>query len=197
MKVKLLLNPFEKYTESQLLTVGSLAMLVGSVLAYVFGARFDGAIDVHFSEYVRIYQPFFDNLFNILCLSFALWIAGKYINDKTRMIDILVTVMVARVPFYFIPLFNINNFISDITDSLLNNEAALRAGSFPDISMFDLAVLLVFAVISIAFFLWFVILLYSGFKTATNSKTATHKLYFAFAIVCAEIVTKIILVYSR
>ena len=184
---KLLFNPFEKYDGRPVLTLGLLATLIGSLLGYALNARFDGVIDMHFSNNVIFAEPFTDNIFNIACLFFVLYLFGYFVNNKTRPIDILGIVMLARLPFYFGTLSNINGFMSSF------GEKIMTAG--PDITKIDPSEFLlpaVVALITLPFLVWYIALLYNGFKTATNLKTTMHKVLFAIAIVVAEVLSKIL-----
>lgn len=190
---KLLFNPFETTSETKLLTFGVLLTAIGSYLAYLFNGRYDGVIDLHFTGNVSLAQPFLDNLINIVCLTAVLFFVGRLINKKTRLIDILAPVMIARVPFYLLTFTNINNLISDITESLLKNVDLKNMPVNLDIAPSSILLLTLFSLLAIVCIVWFVILLYNGFKIATNSKTSLHKVYFALSILAAEIISGIII----
>lgn len=180
-------NPFEKYTEKTLLIAGLLFSGIGTSLAFLFNARFDGVIDLHFTKGVSFYEVIIDLFNTIFCTFLILFITGRYINKKTRVIDILCTVMIARIPFYLLTLFNSNNMIYKSTESMLN---LAKPEDMAHINIGDMAVILVFAIITIAFLVWFFILLWNGFKVATNAKGTKHVLLFSAAIVIAEILSK-------
>lgn len=188
---KLLLNPFENTSETKLLLFGLALTAAGSYLAYLFNGRYDGVIDLHFIGTVTLLQPFLDNLINIACLASALFLTGKLINKKTRFIDILNPVLIARVPFYLLTLTNFNNFISDITESLLEKIDLKNMPTDIDIAPSSVLMLTLFSLLAIVCIIWFVILLYNGFKIAANSKTSLHKVYFALSILAAEIISGI------
>lgn len=195
---KTLLNPFERYSERTLLIVGVVGIIAGSLIAFAFNGRYDGVVDLHFSKDVSLAQPFIDNAINVVCLLLPLLLLGKFINNKTRLIDILTAILIARIPYYVLPVFNANNFIGDITETLMKqvgeNDAApgllsqeLSMGPIPTI------LVIVFSVGSIAAMIWMVTILFNGFKTATNLKTIGHKVLFALAIIVAEVLSKIII----
>lgn len=190
---KLLLNPFEKNPETRLFIFGLAVTAIGSYLAYLFNGRYDGVIDLHFTKSVTLAQPFIDNLINIVCLFATLFFVGKLINSKTRIIDIVNPILICRVPFYLLTFSNFRNYISDISVSLLENFNPKAMPSEMNLSPISMIVLGFFAIISILCLIWFVILLYNGFKIATNSKTGMHKLYFALAILVAEIISGILI----
>lgn len=190
---KLLFNPFEKVSETRLLLFGLAITLAGSYLAYLFNGRYDGVIDLHFSKNVTIFQPLIDNLINTTSLLITLLITGKLINNKTRIIDILNPILIARAPFYLLTFSNFKNCISDITESLLKNVDLKKMPTNIDIAPSSILFLTLFSIIAIVCIVWFVILLYNGFKIATNCKTSLHKLYFALAILVAEIISGILI----
>lgn len=191
---KLLLNPFEKFSETKLLLFGIAITLLGSYLGFVFNGRFDGAIDLHFSDEVTLPQPFIDNAINVFSISISLFLFGRIINKKTRFIDILIPSLVARLPFYFLPFTNINNFMVTFSNEIIGNLDIKNPVNF-HIETFDLIAILLFAIVSIGFLVWFVILLFNGFKIATNCKTPNHTLLFVFGIILAEILSKILIYF--
>ena len=184
---KLLFNPFEKYDGRPVLTLGLLATLIGSILGYAFNARFDGVIDMHFAPEVTFAEPFTDNIFNIAILFFVLYAAGRYINNRTRPIDILGIVMIARLPFYLDTFTNINNYMYDFGEKVMSMGTDLAK-----IDPLELMLPAFIALIILPLLVWYIALLYNGFKTATNLKTSQHKAWFAIAIVIAEILSKIL-----
>lgn len=187
-----LFNPFEKYTENRLLIFGIFITLVGSYLGYLFQGRFDGVIDLHFVPSTTLFEPLMDNLINIVSLFILLFILGKYINPKTRIIDILTTVMVARVPFYLLTFSNYQNFTSDITEKLIASIDFQNPQSGLNLTAYEMVLFVITTLAALSCLVWFVVLLFNGFKIATNSRGIKNNLLFAGAIILAEILSKII-----
>ena len=94
----LLLNPFEKYSEQKLLATGILALLIGASVTYMLKCKFIGVLKVTFIDDASIEQSVFDSIIIAGCLTLLLLLAGKYIYSKTRLIDIIVTVLIGSVP---------------------------------------------------------------------------------------------------
>lgn len=195
MRLQITKNWFEIYSEKALLLAGTIFFIAGSLLGYVFNARYDGVFDVHFADRLTLYRPFLDNLINTFSLFTALYAAGRIINKNTRMVDILSTSLISRCVFYVIPVFNINGYLQRITETLLSGLESSRALANPlaNVPVADIMVLFLFSILSIGLLVLFVVVAYRGFKTATNAKTVMHKVYFALAIVAAEVLSKIIL----
>lgn len=186
-----LFNPFEKYAERILIVAGLTATLIGGYLGFVFNARFDGVIDLHFVEKVSLYQPILEIVINILCTTVLLFIVGKIINPKTRIIDIFLTSMIARIPYYIITFFNSNSKAYTISQGILN---LVKSSKTNTLSTIDILYLLLMSFAIIASLIWFIVLLFNGFKTAVNAKGTKHVLLFIVAIIVAEIISKIIII---
>ena len=198
--MKIIFNPFVKYPEKALLALGLLFVIAGSFMGYFFNARYDGVLDTHFVPFMAPVQPFIDIVINTVSLFIVFFAFGKIINPKTRPIDILNVSLIAPGPYYLLPLFNIGNLIMNSTLSLeraMGTDINTKPSPdiFKQISTTEIVSILVFALIGLAFLVWFVVLLYNGFKTATNLKTTGHKVLFAFGILLAEVLSKIILYF--
>lgn len=187
-----LFNPFERYSEIKLVVAGLIATVTGSILAYYAGGRYDGVIDFHLSPDVQFIQPFIDNTVNVMTLFMLLYIVGSLINKKTRAIDVLNTTLIARIPLYLLPLSGFSEYNRSIEDKILKSVSESPQMPVPDLTGTEYAVLVLIAIVGILCLIWFIILLYNGFKTASNLKTVSHKVYFALSILIAEIISKII-----
>lgn len=187
---KIFYNPFEKYAAEKLVPFGILSVLIGAFLAYCFNAEFDGALDLHFDNSVNIYQILTFLIVDIALLSFSLIIFGKYINPKTRIIDIYATVLVAKIPAYLFTFLNINNYSYNLSQKIVKSFLTKNAIEIDTIDYFALSIQTIASMILIV---WTIILLYNGFKIATNAKETKDKILFAVAILIAEIISKIII----
>lgn len=185
MKVTLF-KPFEKYSENQLLLFGTAILLLGSYVSSFCHANFDGFFDLHFSNYQLTFTELLtQNLINIVVLFICLYLAGVYRYKKTRTIDMLNTVLIARVPFYFLSLFNVKNSLS-IDPSLPMNEIM-------DFAMDNLFLLVSMSLLMILVMVWMVTLLYNGYKIAANAKGNSSIFLFIVALVVSEVISKYII----
>ncbi len=183
---QILFKPFEKYSEINLVTAGVILLIAGSFLGSYSGGRFDGIIDFH-GHTSTFVQTLSDNVVNTATMTFLLFIAGKIINKRTRLIDLLTTALIARIPVYILPVLS-NNSMMEAIESKIN--PANPAGM--NFSAMEMVLLLFITTIVICIIIWFVMLAYNGFKTAVNAKTIQHKVYFAIALIVAEIISKIV-----
>ncbi len=183
-------NPFEIYSENKLIIFGSLITTLFSYVAFLLYFRMDGLMDIHFADQVLIHQPLLDNFINILTCSILLYALGLYLNKKTRFIDILATSIIARVPLYPLLLLNINNILKDASKSMIESSTPENIEHF---SPEALTITLIFALLALAALVWYMILLYKGFKTATNSKGNKPIALFIIMVLIIEITSKFLI----
>lgn len=195
----ILFNPFEKYADRGLMIAGIVFTLLGSLLGYWCRARFDGILDLHFVLSGFLYEPFIDNFVNILSLSFILFLLGKYLNTKTRFIDLLITTMIARTPIYLLSLMNIGGNMSKMSEqffSIMNPENAIPTAEIDTLMAILTEHAFLLTITSIATILgliWYIALLLNGFKIASHAKGTKSVVLFIAAILVAELLSKIII----
>ncbi len=120
-----------------------------------------------------------------------LYISTKYINKKTRLIDILNTAIVARVPFYLLPFFNINGVIEKASEDIIQ---FANPELISQISSSNLFIIIVFGIITILFLVWYISLLFNGFKVASNAKGKNPIILFVISLLLAEVLSKFLIV---
>lgn len=190
MNWKILFNPFEKYSEKTLLIFGIVATFLGSFLGYLMNARFDGIVDMHLVREVQFQTILIDNIINTLVLFILFFVFGKIINSKTRAIDILNVSLICRIPMYLVALGNIGGYLERATQSMLDGIDLDNLQNIPQFEMLDLFVILIFSVVSIGFLVWMIVLLWKGFKTATNTKRTRDIVIFIMLFILAEVLSK-------
>lgn len=186
----ILYNPFLRYSEKKLLVFGILALLVACGISTLLNGRFDGVLDLHFVEKTNFVTSLLDLIIGTISITILLFIIGKIINKKTRIIDILALSLIAKIPFYFLLLFNINNKMLLVSEKLLQGITQNRTSNIETSEM----LLIVFSgIATLSSLIWSFILMFNGFKTATNLKDTKHILLFIIAIIIAEILSKILI----
>lgn len=185
-----ILNPFYTFSEKQLLFAGALITMIGITLCTFFNEHFIGILKMNPTGNVKFYQSAIEILSCVFSASLCFFIIGKIINKKTRFIDILTTALIAMLPLYLTTIFNVNNYISIISDKLLTS---LQVNEQPEISSFEMIYIMIFAFAMILFLILFIILLFNGFKTATNAKGIKHIVYFAVTLIIADVLSRFII----
>lgn len=185
--MKILINPFEKYSETSLLITGIVVTLLASYLGYYFNTRFDGLLHSGSVQVEHFYQPLLDHVLITLALTVLLFGLGRYINNKTRFVDILNTTLIARLPMFLTLFDNWNGFIENL--NLTADPATLN------LTGVQLTFLLIIGIIALLTLIWFCILVYNGFKTATNLKLTVHKVAFCIAVLVADVISRLLIAY--
>lgn len=182
----LLFHPFEKYSETILLPFGIIFTILGTLLGFYFDARFDGVLDMHFVKTVTLQEVVLDNLINIFCLFIFLFGVAKFINSKTRFIDILNTILISRMAVYLFTL--LPKPSEELTKKMLQQD-------FGQITSSDIFVVMVVGFVGIIFLICYITLLYNGFKTASNAKKILPIILFVASILFSEILSKLLIFY--
>ena len=189
MNWKLLFNPFGIYSEKQLLVSGILITLAGSFVGSLFNVTFDGVLDVHQYE-TDFLTSLKENSINVACIFIVLFVLGKLINRKTRVIDILNTAMVSRFPQYISAVITALPVLKKVEDEIISHQGDLQHLNFQPM---DLMLLFVISMILLAITAYYITLLVNGFRTAVNAKKWQHFVGFAIALIIAEIISKLLI----
>lgn len=186
MNWKTIFNPFEKYSEKQLLIAAILITAFGSAIGYYFQVIYDGYLDVHSFENTFI-RSILENLINGTIMTLFLFVLGKTINIKTRLIDALNTAYIARFPIYLVALFTNFSVFDRVEKEIENNAGNLENLSFQPV---DLALITVLSFVMILLMAYTIVLLINGFKTASYPKKWFHYVFLAVVILIGESLTK-------
>ena len=187
---KFLYNPFENYSEKKLVLIGIVGNLVLVGLSYTLNTKFIGNLKTIAQNNIEFYQVIIQHLIILIATTTMLLLIGKYLNSKTRFIDILATTLVSRIAFCLIPIVNINHKMFQISQKILStfktDQPEISIGN--DLPYFIMSVLIILLSI-----VWFLVLLYNGFKTATNAKDVKTLFLFIATIILIEILSQILI----
>jgi hypothetical protein len=167
--MKKLLNPIAHYNEYIILGIGLLSV-VGNVLAGHF-LQFKMVSILKF----QMMEAGLGEITKAALISYgsailALFLYGLWINRKTRILDIVNTVLLALIP----PLAML--FVMRIPLFVQAQEKVM--GDPTLVSFTDTVLLMLMALVALGLLAYFAVLLYRGFKTATNLKSTTQKVLF-------------------
>lgn len=178
---KKLLNPFAYFDDKLLLIIGLIAHIFFSYVCYLADSYFPDFLSI---QKVKIDFSFVDivyqNTRNVLIAILLLYLYGKFINAKTRFIDIVNVVLISRIAYYivfitdFIPF--VNEKINKVTEGVLSNNLAILQD--PP-TMIVVVTVGFFALFCMAFLFYY---LFIGFKTVTNMKNPKQTFGFVAVI---------------
>jgi len=168
-------NPFEISSDKSLTTTGIILFIIGIILAYFFQIQLQ-ILRVNPLVKLTITDIIIGHLIILSALTIVYFILGKIINRKTRLLDILNMVLISLAPLYLIFFENINGYMYEEIHQM---EEAIKSGGILNIKTSIFSVII--SVLSISITIYFIYLLFIGFKTATNAKKIWHYVLF-FAI---------------
>lgn len=178
---KKLLNPFAYFDDKLLLIIGLITHIFFSYVCYLADSYFPDflsiqKIKIDFSFVDIVYQ----NTRNVLIAILLLYLYGKFINAKTRFIDIVNVVLISRIAYYivfitdFIPF--VNEKINKVTEGVLSNNLAILQDPS---TMIVIVTVGFFALFCMALLFYY---LFIGFKTVTNMKNPKQTFGFVAVI---------------
>ncbi len=175
---KLLINPFEKLNVLTALGLGVFGAVLGIALSR-WSIRFDGALDVHIApDVVPWRQAIIDQVVAWPLVAMILWGIAFLFARQGRLPDFLGYVGTARLPLLVV------GFVAGAMKSQLPT-APGDVGSPPPIA------LLVLVAATLPALVWAVAMLFQGYKTASGLRGAKCAFSFTFAIILAELLSKV------
>ncbi len=186
MKWKTILNPFEKYSEKQLLIASVLITILGSLIGSYCQVIYDGFLDVHSYENTFSHVVL-ENVINGMVMTIFLFALGKIINNKTRFIDALNTAFIARFPIYLVALITNFSVFDRVEKEIERNTGNLEILTFQPV---DLALITILSFLMLLLLAYTIILLVNGFKTASYPKKWLHYLLLGIVIILVEWLSK-------
>lgn len=182
-------NPFSKLNEKIILSIGILFFVINIIICY-FGNIVNDAV-FHYSS---LRNPEWGNIIKTNFLSSAILILvlftlGKIINKRTRIIDIVNSVLFSQIPLILIIPINKLPFI----ENTLNAVSKIEPNKTQTLPITDLLLLTVYGFAIMLLLIYSFTLLYNGFKTATNIKKWQHIVIFCFITFLTIAASQIIL----
>lgn len=190
-----LFKPFERYSGIPLLLVGLGITVFGVFMSFAFNTRFDGVLDFHAVESISLQQALKESIINIASLFLFLYLAAVLVYKRTRPIDLLNTVLVARAPMYILPLLNINNYMTEAANGFISATKNVDNGTQELLD--HLPFFLITVIVLLAAIIWSVALLVNGYRTASNAKSTSSIVYFIIALLLAEILSKVLIHFFK
>lgn len=190
MNWQTLFNPFSKFSEKTLLTIGSVTGVFLIISCYFTQTKMDSLLHFSSGEGLNLVSISLYVLISLVYAVLLLFGLGKILNKRTRLIDIANAVLVSQIPVLFTvistKLFDIERLSEKISQTSAKDK-------IPDINILDLISLTVFAFANLILIIYSFTLLFNGFKTATNIKKWQQIVIFAFVTLLGILICQIIL----
>ncbi|MFC4685691.1 YIP1 family protein [Epilithonimonas pallida] len=189
MTWRTIFNPFGKFNDIHLLITGIIFFIVN-----IFGCYYSGNVNdsifhlSHLDENQTIWDVARINSLSFLFAIIILFILAKFFNNRTRIIDIINTILISAIPLIIImPVYGMS-FFKNATDSVTKS-----AGDPGQVETINLIVVTAFALATLPLMIYSFVLYYNGFKTATNIKKWQHIVLFVVVSLILTIVSQSIL----
>jgi hypothetical protein len=180
--------PMETLSLPTALGISLLAAGVAVALSR-FGVRFDGALDTHLVHHDLSWATAAADLFVSWPLVALLFWAASRVARQGRLVDHLAAVGVARVP-----LVAAGAVAALLRDQLPRAEELVLEGGQPVLEPGQLAAALFFGlVVALPMLGFFIVLLLTGFRTASGLRGARLAVTFIVTLVVAEVLSKLLL----
>jgi hypothetical protein len=177
-----LTNPFHFWGGSKLLTAGIIVLILHIPVGMLFGARFDGAIDMHISFEVSLLQVVTDVIIAWLTMAVSFYTVAKLFKAPARFIDVAGATALARVPL----------LLSVIPGYLIVPDAA-TVEEILALEGMDLYLLIAGSAVLMIFVVWFFIVLFNAFRINSNLQGWKLATGFIFGVIVAEIVSLLLI----
>lgn len=180
---KLFTNPFAVVQEKTLLTIGIFAFVVGLMVSFAMKTEIQ-VLRISPLRTLTLDKVLLNNATIVVLMTIAFFGIGKIVNPKTRFIDILNTVFIALIGVYISLFQNIGGFLQHNIDTLEN---AIKDGSIHQLN--PPFVFIMISLLGFALFIYYIYLLFIGFKTATNAKKTWHYLLFFITLILVDFIS--------
>ncbi|MDX6180970.1 YIP1 family protein [Flavobacterium sp. Fl-77] len=179
MNWKFLFNPFSKFSEKQLFITGVLYFIINFFTCFFTKIQMDSLFHFTENENLSLTSAFLlVTISNVSAIIF-LFLLALIINKKTRFIDITNTILISQAPNFLILLCIKITSMNSLAKNLKTNA---EAANTLKINPLELLPLVFCMLILLAIIIYGFVLIYNGFKTATNFKKWQHIALFVVVL---------------
>lgn len=181
-KIKLLYNPFEKIAGWKAFAIGFPIILISVFIAYDAGSLFWRSTNLTFLDGKSLFDAYLWHGLSLLTMCVCFYIMGLILAKSIRLQDIVGFVLLARIPYLFMAL---------ISYLFTEEDLMFLLSSLGDMNIESLLPLIsrisIMALVSIIVLVWYIALLYNGYRVSTGLKGWKCIWSFIVALVFADI----------
>lgn len=166
MNWQLLINPFSRVSEKQLLFIGLFFLLLNGFVCFYSQTFMNSIFHFAVKDNITLLGSYVSVL---ICYSTAiifLFVLALFFNKKTRLIDIVTTVLISQAFNFIVLLITKFSGLDKVSTSI---KTAIEANQIDKVST-NISLLLVLILPLLFFAFYGIVLIFNGFKTATNIK---------------------------
>jgi len=182
---RLMINPFSRITGWESFAIGLVIVVLSAIIGRYSYVCFDGVWDIHMSKHLTLGSALAMQLISTFTLVLVMCVTGLIVSKGFRFIDVLGTMVFARIPLLLPAL---AGFYVHITPEEIMKKPLLFIVS-PSLIIFGLLSLLVVA--------WEITLMVNGFKVSFNMKGNKLIVSFVVAFFVSEIISKVLVYFIQ
>ena len=179
---RLMINPFIRIAGWQAFELGIIFVILTAAFGTLGNVYFDGVLDMHFVEKATFTKSFIIQAINIFSLVLIMWLAGFFISNNFRFIDILGTMTLAKAPFLLLALAALFTETPDLSQIMQNPLSIFNSTSFILLMLLSLPVMV-----------WSITLMFNALKVSCDARGTKLAIAFIIAIFIAEAISKILI----
>ncbi len=169
-----LMNPFIRIAGYKSLLIGFAGLLLISFISYITGTHFNGLLFVGFAKDSKFVYYLLEHIIGWISIFIFLYLSGIILSKtQFRLIDVLGTSLLARLPLIIAPLIRLLPYFQSFV--------------FQSWEMYFIYGVYLLSVI------WTIVLLFNAFKISCNLKNERLIISFAVSMILSEITTQLIL----
>ncbi|SHG58010.1 hypothetical protein SAMN05444372_107145 [Flavobacterium micromati] len=179
MNWQTIFNPFSKFSEKQLFVFGFLVFWINSFVCFFTKTRMDSIFHFTPNENLSFSTAILLCVISTVSAIIFIFLMALLFNKKTRFIDIVNTVLICQAPNFLVLLYIKYSGMDTLARKLQTNigTAPSIEVSAPSVILLVACILLLLTIIVYGF-----VLLYNGFKTATNLKKWQHTVLLVISL---------------
>lgn len=187
MNWKTIFNPFGRFDEKYLLGLGIISLLAIILINQWTGSYFTSIYRIDRMENFNLQKATISTIISYVSMIAVLFVLGKILYKKTRIIDIINTVLISQIPLIMILPFEKIEYTKDVTKRVIAYQDH-PSGAFP---ILDFIFMFLTIAIAVGALVYSIVLFYNGFKTATNIKKWQHVTLFCIVTFLTVILCQI------
>ncbi|PIF44842.1 hypothetical protein CLU96_1838 [Chryseobacterium sp. 52] len=188
MNWKTIFNPFERFDDKLLLFVSAFTVMLAIGMGYWTDSCFSSIYKISNVEKTSLQSIAVPTLISFGSAIAILFILGRILNNKTRLIDIVNTVLISQLFLIILLATDKISFIKEAQEKMIS----YQKNPIESAPVLDLTVVLGMASFTLIILIYSITVYYNGFKTATNIKKWQHIVLFAAVSLIMTLVCQIL-----
>lgn len=188
MKWSVIFNPFKHFSDQRIWLWSALSLVFLMLVTLFWGLKMDGIM--HFRHSSSVVETLLWNVSVVLLAVVVFWLLAMVWNKRTRVVDVCTAVCLSLFPSVIVILLGEISIFKETVNKLVEMQAqpeelAQLSSELLWVSLISFAML--------PFIVYSIILLFNGFKTASNAKEPWQYILFFVVLFVMNTLTQILI----